>query len=530
MEPGFGVPSFVTSHKRSSRPVIQYRSKRWESAVLEFSYKSAHPKDPSTVYYRCIACYRLSQQVGPTERCPVAHLTLRNGVLATDPDRPSTSHSCNPPGDSNASTVLSKRFMYEVRTNVRSSRKRPREAFDEAVSSIPERFADYDDTVRGGIQAQLNSGYGFSTKRRCLSRNRHHAALKGNTLDAILPELRVTTDSQVFLQLEDKTQGRRTLVFYAEKDLDALVGAEQVLGDGNYKYNPPEFHCPGQLYTLHTFIKGEAHLVLYPLMLACDVQAYEVEFRCLQASMEGRFGHIGTLSTTATWVFDYESAALQAAINVFRTSSGQPQIRGCAFHFAKAINARRDELGLKTLCRDNPAVHAWFTRVRHLPFVPDAFRLEFASDLLSDKPSLQPLNAARLDQFERYFRGFWLTNSLLKDIWGQFGDRGARTTNNVEGWHNGLHSRLPSRHPDLAEFLQFLKSAQHAAQNRIQALLLDPLAVAQPQSHVIQTRNNKLHQEMDAFASFINSHAPTFVDVRNYIDRVASSGALPVSH
>ncbi|KAG0442857.1 hypothetical protein HPB47_015547 [Ixodes persulcatus] len=64
------------------------------------------------------------------------------------------------------------------------------------------------------------------------------------------------------------------------------------------------------------------------------------------------------------------------------------EIRGCAFPFAKAINARRDELGLKTLCRDNPAVYAWFTRVRHLPFVPDAFRLEFASDLLTYKPSL----------------------------------------------------------------------------------------------------------------------------------------------
>ncbi|KAM7292949.1 hypothetical protein ISCGN_026082 [Ixodes scapularis] len=496
VESGLGVPSFVTSHKRSSRPVIQYRSKRWENAVLEFSYKSAHPKDPGTFYYRCIATHRLSQQVGPSERCPVAYLTLRNGVLATDPDWPSTSHSCNPSGDSNASTVLSKRFMCEVRTDVRSSRKRPREAFDEAVSSIPER---------------------------------HHAALKGNALEAILPELRVTTDSQVFLQLEDKTQGRRTLVFYAERDLDALVGAEQVLGDGNYKYNPPEFHCPGQLYTLHTFIKGEAHPVLYALMQACDVQAYEVVFRCLQTSMERRFGHIGTLSTTATWVFDYESAAIQAAINVFRTSSGRPQIRGCAFHFAKAINAKRDELGLQTLCRYNPAVHAWFTRVRHLPFVPDAFRLELASDLLSDKPSLQPLNAARLDQFVRYFRGFWLTNSLLKEIWGQFGNRGARRTKNVEGWHNCLHSRLPSRHPDLSEFLRFLKSAQHAAQNRIQALLLDPLAVAQPQSHVIQTRN-KLHQEMDAFASFISSHLPTFVDVRNYIDRVASSGALPVSH
>lgn len=137
---------------------------------------------------------------------------------------------------------------------------------------------------------------------------------------------------------------------------------------------------------------------------------------------------------------------------------------------------------LKTLCRDDPAVHGWFTRVKRFIFVPDAFRLEFASYLLLDKPSLQPLNTARLDQFERYFRGFLLNNNLLKHIRGQFSNLGAMTANNVEGRYNGLHSRLRSRHPDKAEFLQFLNSAQHAAQNRIKALLLDPLALPQPQS------------------------------------------------
>ncbi|KAG0415527.1 hypothetical protein HPB47_007291 [Ixodes persulcatus] len=94
-------------------------------------------------------------------KCPVAHLTLRNGVMATDPDHPATPHSCNPNEDADAASVLSRRFMYEVSTDMRQSRKRPREAFDEAVSSVHERFHEYEGDVQRGIQANLNSGYGF---------------------------------------------------------------------------------------------------------------------------------------------------------------------------------------------------------------------------------------------------------------------------------------------------------------------------------------------------------------------------------
>ncbi|CAN7945583.1 unnamed protein product, partial [Ixodes hexagonus] len=321
--------------------------------------------------------------------------------------------------------------MYEVCTDVRSSRKRPPEAFDDAVSSVQERFRDYGDEVQDGIQASMNSAYGFTSKRRALSLNRHHSRLRGNALDAILPELRVTNDSKEFLQLEIKTEGRRLLLFYAEKDLEVLLNIDFILGDGNFKYNPSEFHSPGQFYTLHAIVQGEAHPIVYALMQSCDVQAYEVVFGTLKTSLEIKFGGVGGLSTSTTWLFDYESAAIQAVMNIFQTTAGLPRVRGCAFHFAKAINSKRDELGLRALCRDDPEVNKWFVRIRHLPFVPDHCRLLFSSDLLTAKPNQPQLNAARLDQFVRYFRSFWLSYSIIKEIWGQFGNLGPRTTNAV---------------------------------------------------------------------------------------------------
>lgn len=202
------------------------------------------------------------------------------------------------------------------------------------------------------------------------------------------------------------------------------------------------------------------------------------------------------------------------------------QIRGCAFHFAKAINTKRDELGLRGLYKNNPLVNEWLRRVRHLPFIPDDFRLEFAADLIAARPPLAPLDTARLQQFANYVEGFWLSNPIVKDVWGQFGAEGPRTTNMVEGWHNGLHSRLSVYHPALAEFIQFIQVSQFASQNRIQALLRDPLAVASAPSSEVRARNEKLREEMALFSSYTSTTAPRFQDIINYLDRVASFGLL----
>ncbi|KAL3193942.1 hypothetical protein MRX96_046159 [Rhipicephalus microplus] len=132
-----------------------------------------------------------------------------------------------------------------------------------------------------------------------------------------------------------------------------------------------------------------------------------------------------------------------------------------------------------------------------------------------------------MDQFGQYFSYLWLSQTHIKDIWEQFGNSGPRTTNWVEGWHNGLPSRRSTRHPDLAEFIQFLQTAQYATQNRLSALLLEPLAVSRSSSSRVAAKNNRLAGETDRFADYVSTQDPTYQDVCNYLDNRGSIGVQP---
>lgn len=94
------------------------------------------------------------------------------------------------------------------------------------------------------------------------------------------------------------------------------------MGDGNFKYNPKEFHNQGQLYTLRAIVSSEAHPVVYALMQSIVVRAYETLLKCVRDAMLRRFAGTGTLALTETWIFDYEVSAIIATKNVFGAAPG----------------------------------------------------------------------------------------------------------------------------------------------------------------------------------------------------------------
>jgi hypothetical protein len=292
------------------------------------------------------------------------------------------------------------------------------------------------------------------------------------------------------------------LVFFAETDLDSLLTAEFVLCDGNHKYNPPEFHKPGELYTLHTIIKGECHPFLFALTKKLDTEAYRIIFHTLRQAMVSRFGHVGNL-TQCTWLFDYELSAMIACKDIFNPV----KVQGCSFHYSKAINSKRDELGMKEACLEKDengalthqanSLKKFFKRVRHLCFLPDHLRIQFARDFLNARPVYpSALINAQLTSFCDYFTAYWLSVPMIRDVFGQFNNFGPRTTNYVEGWHNGLHSRLSNYHPTLAEIIGLFQIQQHSSKFRIQALKTDALALPLPQKPDVIRRNTDLHNEM----------------------------------
>uniref|UniRef100_A0A914UZN3 MULE transposase domain-containing protein n=1 Tax=Plectus sambesii TaxID=2011161 RepID=A0A914UZN3_9BILA len=411
------APIYVVSNHRQ-HPVIQYKSKRWDDTVLEFRYKSAGPKNSTILHYQRIACKIVANlcRIGG-EKSGVAHMKLINGVIVTDPDNTNTPHNCGAGSNTTtAAEVLAKRYMFEERTKIQESRKRPRAAFEDAIDGFEDHLkAEYGQNVVNDIKTKLHTGYGFASKRRALTENRSFHIVKNNTLDNIHESLRVTKDGEEFLQKYDLTPDREMLIFFAVSDLELLLEAEFVLCDGNHKYNPPEFHKSRQLYTLHTIIKGEYYPFLSALMKKADHDAYCHLFDSLRQAMMTRFHHLGNLPH-ATWLFDFEPAAMGACIAVFHPF----KVQGCAFHFSKAINAKRDGLGLKVPCTEKDehgvlthqanSIKKWFKRVRYLCILPEHLRLQFARDLLRAVPTYpSPVINAQMQEFCDYFEGFWLS-------------------------------------------------------------------------------------------------------------------------
>jgi hypothetical protein len=263
-------------------------------------------------------------------------------------------------------------------------------------------------------------------------------------------------------------------------------------------------------------------------MKSVNREAHLKLFSSVYQGMINRSGHLGNVPF-ATWHFDYEPAAVQGCQDVFGPAI---KIFGCAFHFAKALNKRRDHEGLRVPCtegtHESNSLKKWFRRARHLCFIPDHLRINFSHDLNNVPIHTSPIVNAQVAVFCGYFRDFWLNNSTITPLWGQFGNIGPRTTNLVEGWHNGLKSRIHGgTHPTIAELVDFWQLCQHSAQYRIQALLPDPLAMAKSQTADVFRRNQLLQDEMNNFANYLSAFPVAYIDVINYLDRVCAIGIVP---
>ncbi|KAH9375421.1 hypothetical protein HPB48_012099 [Haemaphysalis longicornis] len=140
---------------------------------------------------------------------------------------------------------------------------------------------------------------------------------------------------------------------------------------------------------------------------------------------------------------------------------------------AVAVNEKRGALGLRSVCRNN-----------------------------SDGPS--PLVTAQLSAFGAYFQSLWIDSPAVQGLWGHYENAGPRTTNNVEGWHNGLGHQLPNHHPQLSE-----------------------LAVPRQQDPAALRRNSKLAAEIELFRAHVTYNQVSFGGICKYLDKTSSIGILP---
>jgi hypothetical protein len=249
--------------------------------------------------------------------------------------------------------------------------------------------------------------------------------------------------------------GDRIILIGCVELLDGLARAEVWLADGTFKVVPGLFF---QLYSIHfQFGSGVNPAALYCLLTNKTAETYG---RILQ-----QLRILVPAAAPRTVLVDFE----RAAMNSFSEAYPNCTVTGCYFHLCQSVQRKVGEIGLKVQYENNDEVRGVIRCLAALAFVPREDVIE-AFELLVES---MPADIEHLDELVTFFEHTYIRgrrqrgrgetyNAALFPIamWNQQAgatDGIARTTNSVEGWHNGIQALFQCHHPTIWSFLTGLQ-------------------------------------------------------------------------
>jgi hypothetical protein len=462
----YGEANFLTT-KYLSKQLLVIASER----TVGYSYKF-HKKTEKS--YACLSCKAL----GKTRT-----VTVIDGRIVGKKHPEDDHHEdCRPVPQS---SVEVQELDRDMRSVIRKSGKRPREAYMEALTTIPKRFKSTAE------QSEIVSAFPtFSEIRGALYRHRSANHIPVPDPCDIPDELRTTMrgknvgpEDEHFHEnfLLYSGQNGKLLVFCAVSELKILCESEFIICDGTFEMAPNSSY---QLYTLHGFYHEEGLPLVWALLPNKSRGTYVELFTAIRKAFEERFAVV--VGQKRVFVTDFELAAIDAIKEVFPENT----VKGCTFHFRQALMRHVADLGLRQAYSDLPVVHDWIRQIMGLTLLPEVF-IQLAWSTLSQPPAVADNELmSKMIAFSTYFGKTWITGSFAPALWGHFDNIGPRTTNLAEGWHNSLNHSLRMPHPSARNFLHWLQSCQYEVQCR--GIQLQAGRPPKPQSAVYRELNKRI--------------------------------------
>jgi hypothetical protein len=149
---------------------------------------------------------------------------------------------------------------------------------------------------------------------------------------------------------------------------------------------------------------------------------------------------------------DFEIATIKAIENLFPNCI----VKGCLFHFTRAIWRKVQNLGLARFYNTDIRVRKLIHRIMRLALLPIEKFQEVWDLIFEDCPE-------NCKDLLDYFVTTWFDefNALFhREIWNQFGNLEARTNNHIEGWHNSFNKKVNESHPSVYRLINFIRNDQ----------------------------------------------------------------------
>lgn len=204
-----------------------------------------------------------------------------------------------------------------------------------------------------------------------------------------------TSNNQPFLRYDNKSSTSRILIFVDDECLKYLSESKLWFMDGTFKSSPEQFL---QIYTIHAFVYNTS----IPCVYILSQKKNEATYREAIGSIKDLAKSVNLNLNPETVMADFENASTNAMSHHFPNVT----IKGCWFHFKKAIFAKATKIGLKQ--------HYHKTDYREFVNLFGALALvpiEKISDGMETIKSLMP-DDSKCTQLYNYFDNNWIKSKF----------------------------------------------------------------------------------------------------------------------
>lgn len=372
----------------------------------------------------------------PKNKCPATVKTM-NGIVQEGKGNDRHCHGGDP-----------------LLTAAREIQSKMRLKASECMESTSSIVAEHLDGVSADIQFRLPKRPSMFDNVRAKRRAVNPVEPNPQNLGFEMPD----SFSNIILYDSGPDDPSRIIIMGKQELMNSLEQADLWMGDGTFDVCPQVFY---QLYTVHCKI-GNSYPPCVYFLLPSKSQA--IYIRALE-----QLKILIPQASPDTILVDFEMAPRNAFHQVFVGVN----IKGCLFHHGQSINKKVGEIGLKCEYESNIDFHMAVKSLLALAFVPEDDVLERFQELVEKFEQLvaQYPELARVNELYTYFEVNYIRGSERPQgrgraparypitMWNHYDDPAnnvPRTTNAVEGYHNGLNSLFLAKHPSVWTLLRGL--------------------------------------------------------------------------